>query len=275
MFKNKRPNSRSLYFSDRLTEVLSQIPQFPLTVMEAPMGYGKTTAIQEYSAKTGITALWETVRENDEAHFWHDFCEVFAELDPDCSRKLAELGLPVDGAARREAVALIANRHGKDRALFVIDDYHLLTDPDVHEFIVSLVRRKIPGFHVVIATRMVSLEMLEELKNRGKNIAVVSNKFYAATQEICRHFFGDLVDVAIGERENIKKKPAPDTVNEALRQLHANRDRAVYIGDSDVDVMTAKNSGMPCISVLWGFRDHDFLLAHGASILVSSPLQIL
>ena len=119
------------------------------------------------------------------------------------------------------------------------------------------------------------MEMLEELKNRGKNIAVVSNKFYAATQEICRHFFGDLVDVAIGERENIKKKPAPDTVNEALRQLHADRDRAVYIGDSDVDVMTAKNSGMPCISVLWGFRDHDFLLAHGASILVSSPLQIL
>ena len=119
------------------------------------------------------------------------------------------------------------------------------------------------------------MEMLEELKNRGKNIAVVSNKFYAATQEICRHFFGDLVDVAIGERENIKKKPAPDTVNEALRQLHADRERAVYIGDSDVDVMTAKNSGMPCISVLWGFRDHDFLLAHGASILVSSPLQIL
>lgn len=119
------------------------------------------------------------------------------------------------------------------------------------------------------------MEMLEELKNRGKNIAVVSNKFYAATQEICRHFFGDLVDVAIGERENIKKKPAPDTVNEALRQLHADRDRAVYIGDSDVDVMTAKNSGMPCISVLWGFRDHEFLLVHGASILVSSPLQIL
>ena len=65
------------------------------------------------------------------------------------------------------------------------------------------------------------------------------------------------------------------TVSEALRQLHADRERAVYIGDSDVDVMTAKNSGMPCISVLWGFRDHDFLLAHGASILVSSPLQIL
>ena len=118
------------------------------------------------------------------------------------------------------------------------------------------------------------MEMLQELKDRGKNIAVVSNKFYAATQALCRHFFGDLVDVAIGEREDIQKKPAPDTVNEALRQMNADRESAVYIGDSDVDVMTAKNSGMPCISVLWGFRDLGFLIAHDARIFVTSPLQI-
>ncbi len=119
------------------------------------------------------------------------------------------------------------------------------------------------------------MEMLGELKARGKKVAVVSNKFYAATQALCKHFFGDLVDVAIGEREDICKKPAPDTVNEALRQLGVGRERAVYIGDSDVDVMTARNSGMPCISVLWGFRDCEFLVNHGATIFVSSPLQIL
>ncbi len=119
------------------------------------------------------------------------------------------------------------------------------------------------------------VEMLRELKARGKKVAVVSNKFYAATQALCHHFFGGLVDVAIGESENIQKKPAPDTVNEALRQLDADRKKAVYIGDSDVDVKTAENSGMPCISVLWGFRDLDFLIAHGATIFVSSPLQII
>lgn len=119
------------------------------------------------------------------------------------------------------------------------------------------------------------MEMLTELKRRGKKIAVVSNKFYAATQALCHHFFGDLVEVAIGEREDIRKKPAPDTVNEALRQLNADRGRAVYIGDSDVDVMTARNSGMPCISVLWGFRDYDFLVEHDASIFITSPLQLL
>ena len=84
--------------------------------------------------------------------------------------------------------------------------------------------------------------MLRELKRRGKKLAIVSNKFYAATQELARHFFADTIEVAIGERENIRKKPAPDTVLEALRQLGAPKEGAVYVGDSDVDVMTAKNS---------------------------------
>lgn len=118
-------------------------------------------------------------------------------------------------------------------------------------------------------------ELLANLKKHGKHIAVVSNKFYAATQELCRHFFGDYVEVAIGERENIRKKPAPDTVDEAIRQLKVDREEAVYIGDSDVDVMTARNSNMPCISVLWGFRDRDFLMQHGATTFVAAPKELM
>ena len=118
------------------------------------------------------------------------------------------------------------------------------------------------------------MQLLEQLKAEGKNIAVVSNKFYAATRELCRHFFGDLVPVAIGEREDIRKKPAPDTVIEALRELGVDKEGAVYIGDSDVDIMTAKNSGMPCVSVLWGFRDKEFLLEHGATTLILKPEEM-
>ena len=118
------------------------------------------------------------------------------------------------------------------------------------------------------------MQLLEQLKAEGKNIAVVSNKFYAATRELCRHFFGELVPVAIGEREDIRKKPAPDTVIEALRELGVDKEGAVYIGDSDVDIMTAKNSGMPCVSVLWGFRDKEFLLEHGATTLISKPEEM-
>ncbi|EFZ36402.1 HAD hydrolase, family IA, variant 3 [Hoylesella oralis ATCC 33269] len=118
-------------------------------------------------------------------------------------------------------------------------------------------------------------ELLANLKKHGKRIAVVSNKFYAATQELCRHFFGDYVEVAIGERENIRKKPSPDTVDEAIRQLKVSREDAVYIGDSDVDVMTARNSNMPCISVLWGFRNRDFLMQHGATTFVAAPKELM
>ena len=133
-------------------------------------------------------------------------------------------------------------------------------------------------------------EVLAELKRRGKRLAVVSNKFQTATEELCRHFFPDTIEVAIGENEaaGIRKKPAPDTVFEALRRLGGfaplnppqspqlgGLRGAVYVGDSDVDIETARNSGLPCISVLWGFRDCDFLLQHGATTFVASPAELL
>ena len=117
--------------------------------------------------------------------------------------------------------------------------------------------------------------LLHSLRSHGCNVAVVSNKFYNATVELCRHFFADTVEVAIGERENIRRKPAPDTVFEAMRQLGVNGEDTVYVGDSDVDVATARNSGIPCISVLWGFRDRDFLIEHGATTFVNTPEDIL
>lgn len=120
-------------------------------------------------------------------------------------------------------------------------------------------------------------QMLRELRRCGRHTAVVSNKFDAATKELCRHFFPDTIEVAIGEHEaeGIRKKPAPDTVVEAMRQLGVAPATTVYVGDSDVDVATAKNSGIPCISVLWGFRDREFLVSHGAQRFVSRPEELL
>ena len=98
----------------------------------------------------------------------------------------------------------------------------------------------------------------------------------AATVELCEHFFPDTVEVAIGEHEaeGIRKKPAPDTVYAALRELHVSSDAAVYVGDSEVDIQTADNAGLPCISVLWGFRDRNFLIEHGAKTFVNRPSEL-
>ena len=120
-------------------------------------------------------------------------------------------------------------------------------------------------------------EALEALKARGCHLAVVSNKMMAATQELCRHFFPDTIEVAIGEDEaaGIRRKPAPDTVFAALKALGVGKENAVYVGDSDVDIQTACNAGLPCISVLWGFRDRDFLLQNGAETFISTPSELL
>ncbi len=120
-------------------------------------------------------------------------------------------------------------------------------------------------------------QVLATLRSNGCRIAVVSNKMMAATQELCRYFFPDTVEVAIGEDEasGIRKKPAPDTVDVALQALGVGKDGAVYVGDSDVDILTACHAGIPCISVLWGFRDKEFLQSHGATTYITHPDELL
>ena len=120
-------------------------------------------------------------------------------------------------------------------------------------------------------------ETLATLKARGCHLAVVSNKMMAATQALCHHFFPDTIEVAIGEDEaaGIRRKPAPDTVSAALKALGVGKEDAAYVGDSDVDILTACNAGIPCISVLWGFRDRDFLISHGAQTFITHPAELL
>lgn len=119
------------------------------------------------------------------------------------------------------------------------------------------------------------MDALAKLKEKGMMLAIVSNKMQAATEELRQHFFSQYIDVAIGGSAAIRKKPAPDTVNEALRLLGISHDEAIYVGDSDVDIDTARAAMMPCASVLWGFRDRQFLLNHGATRLLSSPEELL
>lgn len=120
------------------------------------------------------------------------------------------------------------------------------------------------------------IEMLSNLKSKGIKIAVVSNKFDLAVKELCKKYFEGFIDFAAGENEaqGIKKKPAPDTVISVLNEFNFASEDAVYVGDSDVDIMTAKNSKMSCISVTWGFRDEKFLLKNGATILINAPSEI-
>ncbi len=119
------------------------------------------------------------------------------------------------------------------------------------------------------------MELLAELKKRGYKMAIVSNKFYGAVQELKKLYFEDYISVAIGEKEGIRKKPAPDTVLEAMKELESKKEDTVYVGDSEVDIATAKNTGLDCIAVAWGFRTKEEQKRAGGKIFADDPLDIL
>lgn len=117
-------------------------------------------------------------------------------------------------------------------------------------------------------------ELLHSLCARGVKCAVVSNKADYAVQSLCERFFGDTVCLAVGAKDGIRKKPAPDSVLSVLDALKTARRDAVYIGDSDVDVETAKNAGIDCIAVDWGFRERELLAATGVGVIVSTAEEL-
>lgn len=118
-------------------------------------------------------------------------------------------------------------------------------------------------------------EALKTLREAGVKTAVVSNKADYGVQELCSQYFPGMFDFAVGERIGILRKPAPDSVNEVLRVLQVEREKAVYIGDSEVDVKTAANAGMDHIIVTWGFREKGFLAECGAARFVEKPAEIV
>lgn len=119
------------------------------------------------------------------------------------------------------------------------------------------------------------MELMRELKRRGVKMAIVSNKFDAGVKALNEKFFSEFTEIAIGEREGIRRKPAPDSVKEVLRLLHVKKEHAIYVGDSDVDIETAENAGVRCAAVSWGFRDKNFLKKHGASVIIDEPLELI
>lgn len=118
-------------------------------------------------------------------------------------------------------------------------------------------------------------EAIKKLREAGIKTAVVSNKPDFGVQDLVKDFFPNLFDAALGEKAGIAKKPAPDMVNSALDSLAVSKTDSVYIGDSDVDFMTAKNSGLSFIGCSWGFKGRSFLEKLGAGTIVDNAEQLL
>ena len=148
-------------------------------------------------------------------------------------------------------------KHLKEQALKLFFEYYSVHSMD----------KTRPYDHII--------DLLKEVKARGYKTAVVSNKEINAAKGLAKQFFDGLFDCVMGEMPFVAKKPAPDMVYLALKELDEGAENAVYIGDSDVDYQTAVNANLPCISVSWGFKSKEFLQDLGAKTIVDTPMQIL
>ena len=114
-----------------------------------------------------------------------------------------------------------------------------------------------------------------ELKRKGLKLAVVTNKFNLAAQDIINKYFPGIFDVVLGETKELNRKPYPDMCNYVLKELGITSCEALYVGDSDVDIMTAKNANLKCLSCSWGFKTKDELISFDANIIIESSTELL
>ncbi|MBU7008897.1 AAA family ATPase, partial [Phosphitispora fastidiosa] len=155
------------FFLTIATRALDGILDYPLTIIEAPMGYGKTTSVREYLRNAGVDMLWQRVYDSSTVSFWEGFANLFCELDVDRSQSLVHLRLPDDDISRHEVIKLIKDIKLPDKTVLVIDDYHHINIPRLNSFIELLAENKIDYLHIVLTTRIAKFQRLEELVLKG------------------------------------------------------------------------------------------------------------
>ena len=146
--------------------------------------------------------------------------------------------------------------------------------PEFEEALAFLIRHYEENCLIKTAPYPGILPLLDALKARGYKLGIVSNKTDPAVKHLHSLFFSGTVGAAIGEHPGVRRKPAPDTVFEAMALLGSAPESCIYVGDSEVDLLTARNSGIPCISVLWGFRDKEDMEAVGAEIFCENTADL-
>ncbi len=184
----KRYNTKSLYFSERITAAMDEIFDHRITIVEAPMGYGKTTAVREYLNQTEANVLWQRVYDNSISSFWRGFGRLFAELDDDRSQSLVQLGFPDDGISMQEALKLIEELELPVKTVLVIDDYHLIDSLVVNSFIELLVENEVENLHIVLTARYTKFQRLEELALKGYLLHITKEMLELRPEEIAGYY---------------------------------------------------------------------------------------
>jgi len=179
---------RNLCFPQRITEAIGKIFDHPLTLVEAPMGYGKTTAVREHVILTGAGLLWQNIYDDSKAAFWGGFCLLFKELDSDRAYSLAQLGFPDDSVSMHAALTLIRSIALPGQTVIVIDDFHLVDTRETADFITYLAANKIANLHIVLISRYFEFFSTVELSLKNYLYHIKKESFEFSPKEIIDYY---------------------------------------------------------------------------------------
>jgi len=181
-------NPTALYLRKPIRTILNRLLETPLTVVEAPMGYGKTTAVREFAKESGAFVLWKTLDNDSVQTFWSGFSRLIGTVDQNCSQQLAKLGLPDTDFFLDEAINLLGKVSFPQLTLLVIDDYHLLLSPEADHFIETLIKAELPNLHVVVISRVVFGSKITELRLKGYCTLIDKRHFELTPAEIVEYY---------------------------------------------------------------------------------------
>lgn len=197
--QTERYDSRSIYLSPRIKTVMRPICEYPLTLIEAPMGYGKSTAIREYLDDSGLEVLWLRIHDASTADFWSGFSGLFSELDQTRAQGLSKLGFPNDGTVRQQALKLLEGIRLKRPTAVVLDDYHLAESKEINRFLSFLAYSEIEDLCLILTSRYTDMEELEELGLKRRLYHITKESLELNPCEIADYY--RLCGIALTETE--------------------------------------------------------------------------
>ncbi len=188
MQKTKGGVEKGLFFNERLTAVMRIFLDCPLTLVEAPMGYGKTTFVRECLAQLGGEVFWLKTHSSDIRSFWSSFCRQLCNVDQEGASSLEALGFPTDSMEQQEALRLIEAMHFKANSVLVVDDYHLVANLETNQFFEHLITEDIKDLNIVLIGRHSGMQCIEELKLKGYLLHIKKEAFELSAADIKAYY---------------------------------------------------------------------------------------
>jgi LuxR family maltose regulon positive regulatory protein len=167
MAKIKTFDTAAVYLTAAFKKQMKMVTQYSCTLVEAPMGYGKTTGVREYLKNMKVRVLWQKLHDSSLSGFWKDFCRLFREADADCCDSLLQIGFPTSSNSRETVLGLMQKVLSSGATVLVLDDYHLADSPQINDFMEYLLWNELPELHIVLTARYTRLNNLEELILKG------------------------------------------------------------------------------------------------------------